>query len=379
MKTRRQAALVAALSLLLASASAASAQTTPPGLSAEAEYLRWWFKDSPAPTPLVSSGALPAGEVLLGGDDIDTGGHNGVRLTLGYRFGPERRWGLEASGFMVDSGLERRAVSSSGEVGSAALVIPFFDVTLPGENTTNLSLPGTFAGSAVESLETRYLGGELNGTMAVVSQPMWNLDALAGVRYLQLREQYRFDTSSPGVPPGIVDIFKTRDQFTTENHFIGPQLGVRGEVRFWRLQLGATAKVAFGAMVQDAEVEGELAANTFAGGVGDPATFPGGYFAQPTNIGEYSRTRFAVVPEATVKLGLRVTDWMTVFVGYTLVYISEVARAGDQVNRNINPTQSPSFGGAVPASLVGPAAPTFQFRDSDFWSQGVNAGIAVRF
>ena len=53
----------------------------------------WWLKDSPAPTPLVSTGVLgtPGTSVLLGGRDIDTGEFPGGRITIGYRFGTERR------------------------------------------------------------------------------------------------------------------------------------------------------------------------------------------------------------------------------------------------------------------------------------------------
>ena len=58
---------------------------------------------------------------------------------------------------------------------------------------------------------------------------------------------------------------------------------------------------------------------------------------------------------------------------------NSVARPGNQMNRNINPTQSVSYDGEPPVSLQGPAQPTFGFNSSSFWAQGINAGFGIRF
>src|SRR5579885_3667918 len=52
---------------------------------ATGEYLLWWFKNSPEPAPLVSTGPLGAAgtTVLLGGSDITTDEHSGARFTVG--------------------------------------------------------------------------------------------------------------------------------------------------------------------------------------------------------------------------------------------------------------------------------------------------------
>ncbi|MEW6284538.1 MAG: BBP7 family outer membrane beta-barrel protein [Candidatus Eremiobacterota bacterium] len=31
------------------------------------------------------------------------------------------------------------------------------------------------------------------------------------------------------------------------------------------------------------------------------------------------------------------------------------------------------------ATLEGPAEPSFKFKSSDFWAQGINVGLSVRF
>ena len=65
-------------------------------------------------------------------------------------------------------------------------------------------------------------------------------------------------------------------------------------------------------------VRGTLLTNDF-NDLAAPQTFLGGVFAQPSNIGHHQRDRFAVVPEAALKVGYRLTSWASLFVGYTFL------------------------------------------------------------
>jgi len=343
-----------------------------------AEALLWWMKDSPAPPPLASTGILgqPGTTVLLGGEDLNTHEHPGLRVTAGYL--AKEGWGLEASGFYLPSRSISREVSSSGAIGSQDLSIPFFDVTLPGESDTGLSRAGVFSGQAREELSARLLGAELHGVMHLALGAAWQLDVLGGFRYVNLREDFSFTTSSPNVAPRPPDVFQTKDQFETTNNFYGGQVGVRARSSWGAWTFSGTARLALGAMVQSVAIDGFLLTNDF-NGFGEPQKFPGGYFAQPTNIGSHSRTAFAVVPEIGLNVGYEVTDWMTLFLGYTFLYTNSVARPGNHIDRGLNPTQNASFGGSPPTPLVGPARPAFRFQGSSFWAQGLNGGVAFRF
>ena len=66
-------------------------------------------------------------------------------------------------------------------------------------------------------------------------------------------------------------------------------------------------------------------------------------------------------------------------VGCSFLYASNVARPGDQINRNINPTQTVSYGNDPPVTPVGAAQPTFNFNTTDFWAQTLSIGLAYRF
>jgi hypothetical protein len=374
-----------AVALVLCLSGAAAAQASAPGVAAQgfatgvygsAEYLLWWTKDSPVPVPLVTDDVFgPGTRVLLGGDDVDLGHRNGARFTVGYQLDPD--WAVEAVGFFLATGSDQRSVSASGLPGSQPLFVPFIDATLPGENVSNLALPGAYSGTATQTIESHLWGIELNAARAVAGQGPWRLELLGGFRYLRLGETLSFATSSPDVLGGPVKVFQTVDVFDATNDFYGLQLGLRGRYETGNFTMTGTVKVAAGVMHQGLDVSGSLRTNQFT--IPTVVTYAGGYFAQGTNIGSDSRNVAAVVPEAGVQVGYRVTRWLSLVAGYTFLYASNVLRPGEQVDRTINPTQSPSFGGPVPANLVGPARPRVNLDGSDFWAHGLSFGARVQF
>jgi hypothetical protein len=74
-------------------------------------------------------------------------------------------------------------------------------------------------------------------------------------------------------------------------------------------------------------------------------------------------------------VGGNLTPRLRAWAGYTFLYWSEVARAGDQVNLNVNPALLQPGTGPV----SGPFEPSFSFRDSGFWAHGLNLGLEYRF
>jgi hypothetical protein len=375
---RRAASVVVAL-ILAMTTTVASAQA-PSGFSASAEYLLWWMKDSPAPPPLLGTGVLgePDFSVVLGGRDGDTGLQPGGRFTAGYRFNPD--WAIEGVGFFLSSTSETRTVSSTGAPGSPRLVIPVFRVEQNQEGRLTVANPGDFFGTARESLSNSLHGVELNVTRRIAGGDGWRLDALGGLRYLRLRETLSFAASSVAID--VADVFDPSDQFETTNRFYGAQAGVKAEYTRDRWFARGTAKVALGVMRQSLHVTGSLLTNDF-NDFATPQTFASGVFAQPTNIGSYHRDRFAVVPEAGLSVGYRLTPWASVFAGYTFLYANNVARPGNQIDRGINTTQSIAFQAPEtppPAlALAGPPRPAARIRDSDFWVQGLSVGVAFSY
>ena len=383
--TTIRASFAAALVLLL---TAGSAWAQAPGtgeskFSTSAEYLLWWAKDSPASPPLLGNDAFgaPGFSAALGGQSYDTGAQSGGRFSIGYRFTPE--WSVEGIGFFLPAATVTKSVSSSGAPGSPRLLVPQFLVDGGGEGTLTIADPGNFFGTARESLRSDLNGAELNVTRKVMAGANWRLDALGGFRYMRLKETLTFSASSVAI--GAPDIFNPTDSFATDNQFYGAQLGVKGEYTMGNWFANGSVKLGLGVMRESVDIAGTLQTNDFnpTFGVGAPQTFVGGMFAQPSNIGSHSRDRFAVVPEVGLKLGYRLTSWASIFVGYNFLYASAVVRPGSQIDRNLNTTQSMAY--QTPQSppptltLQGDARPSQRFRESDYWVQGLTAGVSFGF
>jgi hypothetical protein len=372
------------LGVLLLGGGAAWAQTGAAGaaagpFSASAEALIWWFKSSPTPVPIITNGLVgePDTKTLLGGGSADTNPNPGFRLTAGYAL--NERWGLEGNFLYIPARSTSSSVSSSGEAGSTDLLLPFMDATRDNRETaTEISFAPIYRGSATAELTNSLMGAEANGTWAPAAGRPLHLDLLGGFRWLRLHETYTITTSSPFIPPFPQDIWNTTDEFDTFNNFYGAQLGVRARYDWRGFFASGSVKFAMGAMVQTVDINGSLVTNDFTN-FGPTQTFPGGYFALPTNIGSYTRSVFAVVPEVGLNVGYQITSWASVFVGYTFLYTNNVVRPGNQISRTINPTQSVSYVGEPPVTLEGPAQPTFKFNSSDFWAQGINVGLSFRF
>ena len=378
----RRAALVALLASTTTGAALAQGTAAPMGAdsrwSVSAEALFSWFKSSPTPVPIITDNYLdePGANILLGGGSVDTNPNAGFKLTGAYRI--DSRLGVELSGFYIPTRRTSSSVSSTGEPGSIDLMLPFFDVTINQENVTEISYWPDYRGSAQAKLSNNLGGGELNVTWTMPPQEAWRVDLLGGFRFLQLRESYTITTSSPYNPPNPADIWNTTDAFAARNRFYGLQVGARAAFERGPWLGSVAAKVAFGTMQQRVSVDGYLETNDYTN-YGATQIFPGGYFAFPSNSGNHTQSVFATVPEITLNVGYRLTPEATVFVAYSFLSASNVARPGEQINRNIDPTQTVSYGNDSPVQSVGAAQPAFSLATTDFWARTLTVGFAYRF
>ncbi len=373
-----------ALVTLIASTAAGSAlaQNAPMAAngkwSVSAEVLFSWFKASPTPVPIITDNYIdaPGVNVLLGGGSVDTNPNAGFKLTGTYRV--DSRMGIELTGFYIPSRSTSSSVSSTGLPGSIDLYLPYFDVLDNRENVTEISYWPQYRGSAQATLSNNLGGGEVNATWTMPPGDGWRTDLLAGFRYLQLRESYTINTSSPYNPPNPADVWNTTDSFDARNRFYGVQVGARAAYDRDAWFGGVAAKVALGTMQQRVSINGYLETNDY-NNYGPVQTFKGGYFALPSNIGDYSQNKFTIVPEVAVSAGYKITPQIRVFATASFLYVSNVVRPGEQINRNINTTQSVSWGNDPPAVLKGPAQPNFQFATTDFWASTLSLGLAYSF
>ncbi|MGG7379585.1 BBP7 family outer membrane beta-barrel protein, partial [Escherichia coli] len=67
---------------------------------------------------------------------------------------------------------------------------------------------------------------------------------------------------------------------------------------------------------------------------GQTSAVVGGLLALPSNIGNFQRNRFGVVPQVGLKVGYNLTDNLRVYVGYDFLWWCNVVRPGDQIDTN---------------------------------------------
>lgn len=346
-----------------------------------AEYLLWWTKDTRVP-PLLTTGPAGSGgvigqpgtQVLFGGDDVDLGDFSGGRFVGGIWLDECRTIGFEGTYFL----LAEQSVSAAAFSASTPLLArPFFNVATGLEDARIVAAPDVQAGTILLDLTSSFQGAEATAVLAAHTEATRRVELLAGFRWLELAEQLHIaenEAVAAGVPVTAGNRIVAADEFAARNRFFGGQLGARAEYHWGCVALNLLGKLGLGSNVELVEITGGTQVTPF---VGRPQSSTGGLLALPTNIGRRERSQFTVVPELGAEVGYRVTNNVRLFVGYSFIYWSDVVRPADQVDRGINPTQVP--GGAVAPNLVGPARPAFAYRDTDFWAQGLNFGLLLRY
>ncbi len=293
------------------------------------EVLIWRPQSQRLPPMLVGTSAGgpavdgPNTVVLVGPRKTDPHAGAGGRFVLGWSLGPAHQMGMEVSYLFTgtQSSLDRNGPA------------PF----------------ETFTSSRIQSWGVTGVANLYAGENATVN-------ALAGYRYFMVNEGLRFEQSSAF--QGIDTSFRSAsaDQFDAHNRFHGGELGLRTEFHRGPLSLQFDTKVALGRTVEVIRVSGQTVAVTSGRFGSSTQWFPSGLFG-PTSPGSRTvHSNFAVLPEGGLKLGYQLGDRARFSLGYSVIYLSDAARPGDQVDGNPAP-----------------------FVRSDFWVQGVTLGMEWRY
>lgn len=344
-----------------------------------AEYLLWWTRGANTP-PLVTTGNplnpvagrldQPDTRVLYGNERLLDGIRSGGRFSAGMWFDEDRCFGLEGNYFFLGRISDNYFVGSQG---NPPLSRPFTDANTGKqaiEVTASPFPPANGVGPVSGYVDIKHSsdlwGYEANFRSNLWCCPSCSVDLLLGWRTLTLADNLRVTESVSAVQGGFPVNFLLVDEFRTHNRFDGGQIGLAGEQLLWgKWSVGWVAKVALGTTRQQADIFGATNING--------TVFPGGLLAQTSNSGSYSRNVFSVVPEAQINLGYQIMPWCRAFVGYNFLYWSNVARAAEQVNLNINPNLLPGGPGG------GPNQPSFNWNTTGFWAQGINFGLQFRY
>jgi hypothetical protein len=335
----------------------------------------WWFKHTPVPQPFLESVPTLVGQPapVLGDSTVNTGMRLGGKFTAGAWIDYDALFGLEAQFFF----LPQKSSEQSTNIGTATATSPVLLIPLvtPG-NLTGISqglflaenpLPGSSAANTL-TVKNDLWGASANAIFNVEREPEGTVDLIAGFRYVQFNETVDFaaNFNAPtllltppavfAVPLGFPLATAISDTYETHNHFYGGNLGIRAEFKdVSGFFINGSAQVALGV---DNETFNRQFTSTLAVAPVPALGFPG--VAAGTISQSYSVNRFTVVPEGTLNVGYQFAPELRVWVGYDFLYISDVLRPGQQVNT---------------AGLAFAPTPSH----TDFWAQGVNFGVEVRF
>jgi hypothetical protein len=356
-----------------------------------AEYLYYWYKHTPLPTPLVTTSGNPNDRgvlgpnttvALFGGSDAGYDAVNGGRMTLAVQCGC--CWGVEVSGFRMEQRSVGFTAQSNGAAGTTILAIPFTEAATNTPSSFIVAAPGAASGSVNDMVHSSLWGAEFDVTCAACGEDWWRLGLMAGFRYAELLENLENTTSTTllqsggffaGMPTAVGSTYTIRDSFEAENRFYGPQVGFQATCQNGRWFAGVEGKVALGCSEELIITHG-LSALTPPGATLPTLYAHGGVLAQNLDFNRRFQDEFAVMPEVNVSVGCYLGPNTYIFAGYNFLYWSRVFRPGEEVSGIVNSSFVPALdngkhGGSIP--------PLAALRSSEFYAQGANLGLGFRF
>jgi hypothetical protein len=307
---------------------------------------------------------------LFGDQDVNGGVRPGIWVTLGGWFNEGHTTGVEANFIYLGTEVTHFSAASDG-IPILARPFIFEDPTDPrfGQNgSLKIAFPGLVRGNFEANASSSFTTTDVYLRQALCCGCCCRLDGLIGYRYARLRDTLEIAELEIGGPasaaPGLP--FLINEGFDTRNEFNGGEIGLIGEYMCNCWIFRGIVKCAFGNTAREVDIHG----TTQVAGL----TENGGFLALPSNIGSHDDNVFSVIPEIDLRIGYAITPGFRVFLGYSFLLWTGVARPGEQVDLRVNTSQPP-----LGPALVGQPLPAFSFRSSDFWAQGVNFGVEFRF
>jgi hypothetical protein len=383
-------------------------------ISLTGDYLWWWMKRAPSPAPYITTtrelgegipeeftGALgdPNTQSLVDDDQLNFGTFSGLRMRASVT-GP--LMGLEIGGFL----LERRSAgdfiaadlptnNAGTDGGFPFLGRTFFDVVANRENAYFVSVPTFTTGTTRVSDQVEFFGAEANTTMRINAWNCSEITGFVGFRYLGLNEKLYFNdriTSLADLPPEVAifylgqpvfrdGVVTINDTFKTSNRFYAGQLGsVYKTALTDLLTFSIRGTVAVGVNQQLVQIDGftQLRPDPTDANQNIRRT-AGGIYAQPTNIGRYFNSEFSWSSEAEFNFEYQITPSWTARVGYSVLHWRNVVRPGDLIDRRLDRRAVPSDPTYDPAIAAAATIPTFAFKQSDIWVQGLTFGLELHY
>jgi hypothetical protein len=249
--------------------------------------------------------------------------------------------------------------------------VPFFQLD-PGSplgvgEDTVIVTGGGAQGSVVARSALSVVAAELYGRALVGEGKNHRFEMIGGYSHFNITDE--FDLRVVQQTIALDTIFN--DAFRTRNEFHGGQIGNELSLRRGRWTASSLTKVHLGTMAQRVSATG----NSVTQIPGVPPTVTQdvneGLFARGDALETRSQNLFTFAPEMNLKVGYQFRDHVNFHVGYSFIYWSNVALAGEQMDRNL-------FVDSTNLGATGPGRYN-PIRSDGFWVQGIDLGMTLEF
>jgi hypothetical protein len=309
-------------------------------------------------------------------DTFSQGMRLGGKLTANYWLTDQpESLGLQASGFIMRQATSSFVQASAGGTADPVVARPFFNGPLGREDSDPRAIPGALGGNVGIEFQTRMIGaeGSVICNLTGFSPTGPSVFALLGPRFLKFDERYFSNEFTIDLPPTPVNSFLIQDKFTCYNEFLGAQIGAQFRYRWEGVTFDLIGKFAMGRNHETLMIDGQtVITNQVTGArVGGRQ----GLFAQPSNIGEYTQNSLSMIPELALNLTVDVAPNLKVLFGYGFMYMTNVARPAENLDRNVNiqPLGAPT--------QIGPPLPLrpTSIAETNLWSNAFSFGVQLVF
>ena len=358
-----------------------------------AGYLLGWRRGRHLP-PMVTTSPLgtdrdeagvlgqPNTTILFGNRSYEDGPQSGGEVMLSYKLREDGRTSIGVRGFALAN--EKIGFTAQATGDEMILAQPFHNGFLDEADAYLLSFPNLSDGSIDIQGTNELFGGEAfmvrniplgRGRLSYLLTEVFDrVDLITGYHFTRMNDGLTVASTlidrEPGglIPEGTE--FDRTDWFDTRNEFHGWSFGMLGRTNRGPFTFTALGKASLGDMKQMAKIDGQTITRAPLGG--PVVVTDTGFLAQATNIGEFERHRFAVVPEARLNLAYQLNKKTSVNVGYWFMYWNRVLTAGDQIDTTLD----------LNAAIVQPGGstrPAFTFNETHFYAHGLNFSVDCRF
>ncbi len=329
----------------------------------DVDFTFGWRRGKGYPTLVTGEpdGILPDAEILYKAGNETSQMTPGMRVDFGTWIDHCEVTGIGGRFWFLGKDSGDYSVNSNSQ---PVIARPFYDIDNDRQDALLVAFPGLRSGSLYVQATNEVLGADAYVRMLLMKTCNGRIDAIGGYQFSRINDDFRIVSNTLALEDdgGIVEgtTFRIQDEFDTRNEFHGGSLGLLWERECCGWTWNVMGKVGIGNMRQTAIVNGF---NTVTVPGQTPVTEQGGLLTADTNLGEYVRDEFCVVPELNLSLSYRIRPCLSLSIGYNFMYWSDVVRPGNIIDPVID----------TDSALQ--TRPLLAFNSEGYWVQGLNLGL----